>query len=417
MRLAASLIAVLVAACAIDGADYDHAAELAALAGGKADSPLPTKRWTFLVYGAADNNLAAFIARDVNELESVGSTEDVNFLAFLDTPDGATVHYLLADDDPATLRSPSASWGAVDSGDWHTLERVGEWAVTTYPADNYVVIVSGHGGGTPRMIAPDDSTGSLMTSPQLAHAIETVTDRTGRKIGVFGADACLMQTIELGVELADKAQFLVASENTEPGTGWDYAALGRALAAAPDTDARALASTMVATFSAAYLDDHASATLAALSSSALIRPPTGAPPYPIASHNASDILYALAQQLQAYAATPGGHAELQAIARDVFRVYTDGDAYADAIDLAERLALSNAPADVRTLALALRDRLREEVVTARWIDPRIADRAHGASIYFPQAAPTADELAGYAEFKLAARTGGWLDAVRAIWAR
>src|SRR5687767_15280096 len=96
MRLLVVLVAI--AGCA-EAPAYDHGAELGVLAGKSDGQPAPKKQWSVLLYGAADNNLADSILRDINELESAGSSADVNFLAFIDRPEGASVMYLVADSD------------------------------------------------------------------------------------------------------------------------------------------------------------------------------------------------------------------------------------------------------------------------------------------------------------------------------
>lgn len=52
------------------------------------------KQWTFLVYLAGDNNLESFGQRDLQEMKTVGSTEDFNVVAQFDRmSDGVTRRY------------------------------------------------------------------------------------------------------------------------------------------------------------------------------------------------------------------------------------------------------------------------------------------------------------------------------------
>jgi hypothetical protein len=55
-----------------------------------------------------------------------------------------------------------------------------------------------------------------------------VNPATGQplKIDILGFDACLMSMYEIGAVLAPYANYLLASELLEPGTGWDYSSLG-----------------------------------------------------------------------------------------------------------------------------------------------------------------------------------------------
>lgn len=238
---------VLMLACAADGDGYDHAREHSVL-GGKSDVPLGEKQWTFILYGAADNDLEPFILSDVNELESVGSSEHVNLVALVDTGAGAARYYLEQDDDPVELRSPRFDLGEVDSGSAATLDEFVTWAVSSFPAKRYAVVISGHGGGNPRVIAPDFRAGSAMSPRELVGAVDRVRQTTGRRVDVFGADACLMQTVEVAYELRDSVEHIVASQNTEPGSGWPYDTVGDALVGDPVQSADELATAMAGAF-------------------------------------------------------------------------------------------------------------------------------------------------------------------------
>ena len=55
----------------------------------------------------------------------------------------------------------------------------------------------------------------------LAGIDKAVTD-SGVKFDFIGFDACLMATLENALILSDNADYLIASEETEPGTGWYY---------------------------------------------------------------------------------------------------------------------------------------------------------------------------------------------------
>ncbi|MFA7562432.1 MAG: clostripain-related cysteine peptidase [Methanoculleus sp.] len=57
--------------------------------------------------------------------------------------------------------------------------------------------------------------------------------RNGERYDLIGFDACLMSMIEVAAVLEPYAKLLVASENLEPGSGWDYAPLARELSERP----------------------------------------------------------------------------------------------------------------------------------------------------------------------------------------
>lgn len=403
MRLVASLLAIA-SGCAV-APTYDHAAEIDVL-GGKADSNIPRKKWSFLLYGAADNNLASYILTDLNELESVGSSADVNFLAFLDTPQGASVNYLVADDDAAALHSPTASWGAVDSGDVNTLIDFVEWGLESYPAERYAVIVSGHGGGSPRVIAPDDSTGNAIAAQSLERAIEVITHDSHYRIELFGADACLMQTIELAYQLRYQASNIVASENTEPGTGWNYDQIGAALVNSSEMWGRHLSETIVGAYAGLYARTAQGATLAALDTSELLRPPSDG------TFNVANQLQELTELLTPYAATAAGRAELLGYASQVYRVYGSADGFADLVDLLT-LMQSSPSAALRERAASTQKALQDHLVIIAWSDPASARHPGGVSVYFPKTATDGD-VTEYSLHYAFARDLHWDGLLRAI---
>ena len=64
----------------------------------------------------------------------------------------------------------------------------------------------------------DSNENETLTLDELKDALSV----TSQKFDFVGFDACLMATIETAYALKDSANYLIASEETEPGTGWDY---------------------------------------------------------------------------------------------------------------------------------------------------------------------------------------------------
>ncbi|MBQ3273223.1 MAG: hypothetical protein IJH44_08330 [Solobacterium sp.] len=88
-----------------------------------------------------------------------------------------------------------------------------------FPADRYMLILWDHGGGSVTGYCHDQKhTGVTMTVPKIAKALAD----SGIKFDVVGFDACLMANAETAVAVAPYADYLIASEETEPGTGWYY---------------------------------------------------------------------------------------------------------------------------------------------------------------------------------------------------
>jgi hypothetical protein len=92
-----------------------------------------------------------------------------------------------------------------------------------------MLVVWNHGSGwqkqspmLERGISYDDSSGNHINTPALGSALAKIAEVRGRKIDIFGMDACLMQMLEVATEVKDSVKYIVASEETEPGNGWPY---------------------------------------------------------------------------------------------------------------------------------------------------------------------------------------------------
>lgn len=218
--------------------------------------------WTVIVYSAADDEvLEESMWFDVNEMEMVGSTSQVNVVVQLDRYAGGfagdgdwtdTRRFLIAqDNDLTSITSPVVqSVGEVDTGDPQTLIDFVTWAIQNYPAKKYALVMSDHGGGWTGgfsdMSAPSDSELSI---PEIVTAIETIRQSTGiDKFELIGFDACLMGQIEVFGSLFPYSNYMVASEEVEPGYGWSYAAFLDQLAQNPALDGSGLSQSIVSTY-------------------------------------------------------------------------------------------------------------------------------------------------------------------------
>lgn len=101
-----------------------------------------------------------------------------------------------------------------------TLTGFIQYCDKNFPANRYELILWDHGGGSLSGYGYDQkfqSSGS-MTLKGLGEALYNA-DVT---FDFIGFDACLMATAETAMTLAPYADYLIASEETEPGIGWYY---------------------------------------------------------------------------------------------------------------------------------------------------------------------------------------------------
>ncbi len=88
-----------------------------------------------------------------------------------------------------------------------------------FPADRYNLILWNHGGGTLSGFGYDEYyPDSTLTLASLDDAFSA----SNVKFDFVGFDACLMATAETALMLEPHADYLIASQELEPGTGWYY---------------------------------------------------------------------------------------------------------------------------------------------------------------------------------------------------
>jgi len=112
------------------------------------------------------------------------------------------------------------SVGSKSMTDPDTLSDFIRWTAKKYPANRMALIFWDHGGGSVTGFGYDEkfaSSGSM----DLAEINEALTE-AGVKFDFVGFDACLMATTETALMLSSHADYLIASEETEPGIGWYY---------------------------------------------------------------------------------------------------------------------------------------------------------------------------------------------------
>ncbi len=115
---------------------------------------------------------------------------------------------LVQDDGSASMVKPA------------TLTRFIQFCTENYPANRYDLILWDHGGGSLSGYGYDEknaSAGSMTLS-----GIDQALKAAGTKFDFIGFDACLMATLETGLMLDNYADYMIASEETEPGVGWYY---------------------------------------------------------------------------------------------------------------------------------------------------------------------------------------------------
>ncbi|MBR5766815.1 MAG: peptidase C11, partial [Lachnospiraceae bacterium] len=101
-----------------------------------------------------------------------------------------------------------------------TLSGFIKYCARNYPADRNELILWDHGGGSISGFGYDEK--NAMSGSMTLAGINTALADGGVKFDFIGFDACLMATVENALMLEQYGDYMIASEETEPGVGWYY---------------------------------------------------------------------------------------------------------------------------------------------------------------------------------------------------
>lgn len=128
-------------------------------------------------------------------------------------------------------------------GDTATLTDFLRFCKTYYPAEHTAVLFWNHGGGSVNGAAFDERYYlDSLTLDEMRTAFGRVWpgDENNPPLDLVGFDTCLMATVDVVDTFVGTARYLVASEEVEPGNGWNYTGWAGALAEDPTMDGAAL---------------------------------------------------------------------------------------------------------------------------------------------------------------------------------
>ncbi|MCP4132981.1 MAG: choice-of-anchor D domain-containing protein [bacterium] len=227
---------------------------------GHGSSQDESRDWVIMYYVDADNDLEGLLLNDVNEIEGVNFDRDkVTVIALIDRVNGHwsgdgnwtdsrafEIGYdsngynnTLCDASkriaiPSLGITESSTSVEVNMGDGKTLEKFISFCRENYPAKNYMMLFTNHGGGwrsgskaikepvpVNKAICRDESNGNdSLYMPEIKDSM--ARSMGGNKAAIVAMDACLMSMVEVAYELRDVASILLSSSETIPGYGYPY---------------------------------------------------------------------------------------------------------------------------------------------------------------------------------------------------
>jgi len=256
---AATVLLLLTAACSGGGSDDED--KKPGDAGGATTGDHTGREgdgWTVLHYSMADTNLEPFMVEDVNELGAVGSNDNLHVREFMDRSaeygedelldQGSWVGGRVLDLGAPGVTEVVSDLGDVDSADPALLAQFIAEGIEANRAGHYALIISDHGASWPGIGPDEGSDDDVLDLAELTGAISSGLEEAGvDKLDLLGFDACLMANYEVASAVAPLADRMVASQELEPGHGWNYGSL-QVLADDPDTTADELGSAILAGF-------------------------------------------------------------------------------------------------------------------------------------------------------------------------
>ena len=257
-----AVLGVLSMGCPVTGGGDDGGGGGGGGGSGALDHPHSQggSSWTVLVYMTADNDLEPFALQDLQEMMQAGSSSGYTLVVQVDRADGYASDPIGGLPDFTTTKRVLVQQGALqelqDLGEQNmadpaTLADFVSWGLRSYPADRTALFMWDHGGGWMGFGVDESAGGALLSLPQIEQGIAQGRANAGnaKPFTMLGFDACLMATWEVALTLAPHGEYLVASEETEPGHGWDWTAL-QALAQDPATPPETLGHAIVDGFRA-----------------------------------------------------------------------------------------------------------------------------------------------------------------------
>ena len=226
------------------------------------------KKWTIMIYVAADNDLNFYAWKNIKQMEKVGSNEQLNIIIQVSERGRykPTQRYIV---EKNHLQKIDFGNKKLNSGSINTLINFCGWAIKTCPAEHYALILWNHGTGAKepstikslntselfvlnpttnmleldrsisffdfisldhktekshRGICIDESHHSYISNTELDYGLNKIckTYLKNKKFDLIGFDACFMQMIEIMNIIQKYADIMVGSQEVELGAGWNY---------------------------------------------------------------------------------------------------------------------------------------------------------------------------------------------------
>ena len=190
--------------------------------------------WTVLLYicGADLESQNSLATSDIQEILSVsGQPDDVNIVIETGGAKSWSSKYGINSSklerwhvaNKSLVKDQSLTYASM--GVSSTLQSFVEYGLKSYPAEKTALILWNHGGGMYGVCYDEKKSNDSLLDNEVKSAVSGALNNcgmSGQKLEWIGYDACLMQVQDIAEMNSPYFNYMVGSEESEAGEGWDY---------------------------------------------------------------------------------------------------------------------------------------------------------------------------------------------------
>ena len=385
--------------------DYDETSEESAEEGSTRQEVNAESGGENVQGDRTEGTWAVYVYMCGSDLESEGgfATDDLMEMTLADLPDN--VNFIIETGGASSWNNNEVNADAIDRfaftskgfelvdeqeqadmGESDTLADFLKYCNKNYPADNRMLLFWDHGGGSVGGVTYDENYDyDSLTLPEMSSAMSEAGFGGDNKLDMIGFDTCLMATLDNAEMCANYADYMVASEESEPSCGWNYQSWVQSLAddtgMGPVQIGKNICDSYIEGCADEAVDDEATLSLTDLSKIA---------PLSEAFDNMGTEIFTEASQDTAVC----GDFARSAVNAENYGGNNDEDGYANMVDLGD--LVSNSEKILPETSETVLNALKDAVIYSVHGDYK--ENSNGLSVYYPYNGDT-DELASYIDME------------------
>jgi len=222
--------------------------------------------WTVMVYLDGDNNLDPDSLADISEMMEVGSTAKVNVLVLWDRfSEPAYLYQVLPGElklmDGLKVNGLAVNGQEISMADWHVLEAFVDYGKVNLPANHYMLDLWDHGNAFGSACWDDHADAPWNASTSKAVSLDQMTKALAGSgtMDILTYDGCTIGMVEIAhnltlipASMGEQIQYLVASEEYVPNSGYTYDHILTEMNSMSDLSAAAVAKMLADEYAQAY---------------------------------------------------------------------------------------------------------------------------------------------------------------------